>query len=101
MLQPLGLTEWQVGEAGAFLGHPSRPALYEPYVTDAGDYVALAEAVNGASPRAVSAPYVWGELMTELDRRATDVRLVNLETSITRSDEYWPSVHLSLPLQLN
>ena len=67
-------------------------------MTDADDYVALAEAVNRAIPRAVSAPYVWGELMTELDRRATDVRIVNLETSITRSDEYWPPVYFSLPL---
>lgn len=71
------------------LGHPSSPELYEPYVKHAGRYVELAEAVNGPIPRLAPASYVWGDALDELDRRAPDVRIVNLETAVTRSDEYW------------
>lgn len=71
------------------LAHPSRPELFEPYVKDAGHYVDLAEAANGPIPRRASAAYIWGDALDELDRRAPDVRIINLETAVTRSDEYW------------
>ena len=71
------------------LARPSRPELFEPYVKDAGHYVDLAEATNGPIPRNVPATYIWGDALGELDRRAPDVRIINLETAVTRSDEYW------------
>ncbi|HEX5514597.1 MAG TPA: CapA family protein [Gammaproteobacteria bacterium] len=72
------------------LPQPSRPELFEPYVSDARDYVALAEAVSGPLPRAVDFDYVWGDALVELARRAPELRLINLETSITASEDYWP-----------
>ncbi|ATB40531.1 poly-gamma-glutamate biosynthesis protein [Cystobacter fuscus] len=72
------------------LPHPCPPHLYEPYVRDARDYVALAEEVNGPIPRPVGLDYIWGDALAELERRAPDVRLINLETSITTSEAWWP-----------
>jgi poly-gamma-glutamate capsule biosynthesis protein CapA/YwtB (metallophosphatase superfamily) len=70
------------------LGHPCDPALHEPHVRSAMDYVHLAEAVNGRLPRHVDPSYVWGAALDEWSRAPPDGRLVNLETSITRSNDY-------------
>jgi poly-gamma-glutamate capsule biosynthesis protein CapA/YwtB (metallophosphatase superfamily) len=72
------------------LPHPSDPTIYEPVVRDARTYIELAEAVNGPIPRPVEFSYIWGDALTELQRLAPDARIVNLETSVTRSDEPWP-----------
>lgn len=72
------------------LPHPSDPTLHEAHVRNARRYVALAEWRNGEIPRPVSYLYVWGDALTELERRHPDVRIVNLETAITRSDRNWP-----------
>ena len=72
------------------LPHPSDPTIYEPVVCDARTYVELAEAVNGPISRAVEFSYIWGDALTELQRVAPDARIVNLETSVSRSDEPWP-----------
>lgn len=72
------------------LGHPSAPRLYEPYVRDAREYVALAEEVSGPIPLGVLPEYVWGDALPELERVQPDLRIVNLETSVTRWDEPWP-----------
>ena len=42
------------------LPHPSAPALYEPHVRSALDYVDLAERANGPIPRPVPFVYPWG-----------------------------------------
>lgn len=73
------------------LGHPGDPVLYEPYVRDAREYVRLAERANGPIPRPVDDDYIWGAMPPELARAPTDVRIVNLETSITSSDRHWPN----------
>jgi poly-gamma-glutamate synthesis protein (capsule biosynthesis protein) len=65
------------------LVHPSAPDLYEPYIRDARDYVALAEVRNGPIPRPAAPDYVWGEALGELERVDPDARIVNLETSVT------------------
>jgi poly-gamma-glutamate synthesis protein (capsule biosynthesis protein) len=52
-------------------------------------YVELAEQANGPIPRPVDFAYVWGDALEELASRRPDVRIVNLETSITRSDDHW------------
>ena len=70
------------------LPHPCDPALHESYVRSAGDYVRLAEDLNGAIPRPVDPSYIWGAALDELRRARPDVRIVNLETSITRSEDY-------------
>jgi hypothetical protein len=72
------------------LAHPSDPRLFEPYVKDAGEYVTLAEAVNGPVPRAARDAYMWGDALAELAHRESQIRIANLETSITRSPEPWP-----------
>ncbi len=73
------------------LPRPSPPAIYEPYVTDARTYIALAEEVHGPIPRQVDKSYVWGDALLELKRHAPDIRLVNLETAVTRSEDHWPA----------
>ncbi|HEX8011068.1 MAG TPA: CapA family protein [Casimicrobiaceae bacterium] len=72
------------------LPHPSRPELYEPYVRSAREYVRLAERTSGPIARPVDFGYVWGDALAELDRVNPDVRIVNLETSVTASDDAWP-----------
>jgi len=70
------------------LPHPSDPVLHEPHVRDARQYVALAEQANGAIPQPVDFAYIWGDALEELARLAPDVRIINLETSVTTSDDY-------------
>jgi poly-gamma-glutamate capsule biosynthesis protein CapA/YwtB (metallophosphatase superfamily) len=72
------------------LAHPGEPALRERYVQDARTYVELAEAVNGPVPRPVGWSWPWGDALALLEDAAPDVRVVNLETSITRSDDFAP-----------
>jgi poly-gamma-glutamate capsule biosynthesis protein CapA/YwtB (metallophosphatase superfamily) len=72
------------------LGHPCGPALHESYVHSAMDYVDLAEAANGPIPRHVDPAYVWGAALDEWGRARPDGRIINLETSVTRSDDYVP-----------
>lgn len=73
------------------LPHPSNPILFEYYVGDARDYVALAERASGAIPRPVDFDYIWGDALKSLRRVAPDVRIINLETSITTSNQNWPA----------
>ena len=70
------------------LPHPGEPTLHESYAGSALDYVRLAEEANGPIPRSLDLSYVWGVALDELSRAQPDVRIVNLETSITRSDDY-------------
>ena len=71
------------------LAYPSDPAIYESYMKNAQGYVKIAEEVNGPIDYPVSFSYVWGAALKELDRVAPDVRIINLETSITKSNDYW------------
>ena len=70
------------------LGHPCSPELHESYVHSAIDYLRLAEKAHGPIPRHVDPSYIWGIALDELDRARPDARIVNLETSITRSEAY-------------
>jgi poly-gamma-glutamate synthesis protein (capsule biosynthesis protein) len=72
------------------LPHPSYPRLHEPYLASALHYVDLAERANGPIPRPVDFAYVWGDALAELERMSPDVRIVNLETAVTRSDDWLP-----------
>lgn len=70
------------------LAHPGDPALHEPWARDARDYIKLAERAHGPVPRPVDPTYVWGDAMSEFERARPDVRIINLETSVTRSDDW-------------
>src|SRR5215470_1562601 len=70
---------------------PGNPVLHEPYLRDARQYVQLAERANGPIPRPADFAYVWGDALAELRRAGADVRVVNLETSITCGGDRWPA----------
>jgi poly-gamma-glutamate capsule biosynthesis protein CapA/YwtB (metallophosphatase superfamily) len=69
---------------------PGDYLLWERDVTDARTYVALAEQVHGAIPRPTRPEWPWGEALALLDALAPDLRVVNLETSITARGEPAP-----------
>lgn len=71
------------------LPHPVDPILYEPYVSDAHEYVDLAEKAHGPIQRPVKFDYVWGEALQELDHARVDLRIINLETAITSAETHW------------
>ena len=70
------------------LPHPGEAELREPHVRDARGYVRLAERTNGPIPRPVQWQWPWGEVLALLDEVAPDVRLINLETTITADGEF-------------
>jgi poly-gamma-glutamate capsule biosynthesis protein CapA/YwtB (metallophosphatase superfamily) len=67
------------------------PVLFEAYVRDARMYVALAEKRNGPIPRPLGYDYIWGDSLSILREVQPAARIVNLETSITRGDDFWPA----------
>ncbi|MDK1023510.1 MAG: CapA family protein [Gammaproteobacteria bacterium] len=69
--------------------HPSDPIIYESYVKDARRYVQIAEDANGPISRPVPLDYIWGHAFDILNADTIDLRLINLETSVTTSDNYW------------
>jgi len=72
------------------LPHPCSPVLHEGYVDSAIDYLRLAEQANGPVPRPADFAYVWGACLDEWLSARPHARIVNLETSITRSDAFEP-----------
>lgn len=72
------------------LPHPCDPRLYEPVVASATTYIELAETVNGPIHRPVAFDYPWGDVLGELERCKPDLRIINLETSVTRSPNPQP-----------
>ncbi|MFE3228972.1 CapA family protein [Nocardia sp. NPDC059228] len=71
--------------------HPGDPMLYEPWVEDARRYVELAEKANGPIPYPVDSDWLWGDVGPMLDQLAPEVRLINLETSITADGRFAPA----------
>jgi poly-gamma-glutamate capsule biosynthesis protein CapA/YwtB (metallophosphatase superfamily) len=71
------------------LSHPSQPTLYEHYVQNACEYLYLAENKHGQIPHHVRGEYLWGDCLIELNKRQPNIKIVNLETSITTSNTYW------------
>lgn len=69
---------------------PSEPMLHEPAVHDARTYVKLAELESGPIPRPVPPAYVWGDALAVMAATRPDLRIVNLETAITTSDDWQP-----------
>jgi poly-gamma-glutamate capsule biosynthesis protein CapA/YwtB (metallophosphatase superfamily) len=70
------------------LPHPSPPRIYEPYMKSAAGYVRLAERVSGPIPKPADFSYIWGDALDELNRAVPDARIINLETAVTKSEDY-------------
>ena len=70
------------------LPHPGVPELREPDASDAGVYVQLAELVNGPIRCPVSFDWPWGDALRVADDMAPDVRVINLECAVTRSNDF-------------
>jgi poly-gamma-glutamate synthesis protein (capsule biosynthesis protein) len=70
--------------------HPGSPTLHEEFARSAADYVFLAERKNGPIPKPVDYGYVWGDALADLARENPSARVINLETSITISDNFLP-----------
>ena len=69
---------------------PCEPTICETRMTSAKEYVALAERANGPVPWPVDFLYPWGDAVIELNNRRPDLRIINLETSVTRYSEPEP-----------
>ncbi len=72
------------------LPNPGDPTIFEAYTSSARDYVQLAERANGTIPRPVDFTWIWGDALAALEAAAPDVRIVNLETAVTRTGSPWP-----------
>jgi poly-gamma-glutamate capsule biosynthesis protein CapA/YwtB (metallophosphatase superfamily) len=72
------------------LPHPGDPTLRESVVSDARTYVRLAEQANGAITAPAGVAWPWGEALSLLDEIKPDVRVINLETSVTTSSDFAP-----------
>lgn len=72
------------------LPHPSVPRIHEFYMNSARGYVQIAEEANGPIPKPVGFDYIWGDALEALRRVAPDARIINLETAVTTSSEFWP-----------
>ena len=72
------------------LPYPGDPELRERYASDARAYVRLAERANGPIPRPTGFSWPWGDALDALDGMAPDARVINLETSVTRSADLAP-----------
>lgn len=72
------------------LGTPSKPELREDFVKKATDYVALAEREHGPIRRSAAPSYIWGDALPVLEQVKPAASLINLETAVTVSDDFWP-----------
>jgi poly-gamma-glutamate synthesis protein (capsule biosynthesis protein) len=72
------------------LPHPDKPQLHEPYANDAREYLSLAEQLNGKIDYPVSMDYIWGDALAVWKQLKPDVKIINLETAITKCDDFDP-----------
>jgi poly-gamma-glutamate synthesis protein (capsule biosynthesis protein) len=70
------------------LPYAGDPTLYQSNRKSAEDYIKLAENVNGPIPRPVDFSYIWGDAIEILEKNAPDLRIINLETSVTKSNDF-------------
>lgn len=72
------------------LPHPCDPTIHESYLKSALDYVTLAEKAHGKIKKPVTFAYPWGDSLIVLQDFSPDLKIINLETSLTTSKDYWP-----------
>jgi len=68
--------------------YPGDPTLHQSNGRSAEDYLKLAENVNGSIPRQVDFSYIWGDAIEVLEKNTPDLRIINLETSVTKSNDF-------------
>ena len=71
------------------LPYSNDPELFEPHIRDARAYISLAIKANGPILKPVDCNYIWGDALDILDTFKPDVRIINLETSITLNNAHW------------
>lgn len=71
------------------LRFPGDPELHEPGMRDASHYVRLAERMHGDLPRGVDPGFIWGDALEVCTSERPECRIVNLETAVTTSDDWW------------
>ncbi len=72
------------------LRYPSDPGIYEPYVNDAREYLTMSAMLFGSIKIPVEFNYFWGEAMEVWEFYRPDLKIVNLETAVTHSNDVWP-----------
>jgi poly-gamma-glutamate capsule biosynthesis protein CapA/YwtB (metallophosphatase superfamily) len=72
------------------LPYPVPPVLYESWVKNAKDYLHIAEQKNGKIETPLTWDYIWGDALKAWEENQPDLKLINLETSITTFPEPWP-----------
>jgi poly-gamma-glutamate synthesis protein (capsule biosynthesis protein) len=72
------------------LPYPGDPRIHESFMKDARGYVRIAEEASGPIPKPVPFSYIWGDALEEWDELQPDLRIINLETTVTTSNEFWP-----------
>ena len=65
------------------------PQIHESYLRSSADYVRLAEMRSGRLPPEIPFSYPWGDALTVMDNLSPAARIINLETAVTRCDDYW------------
>lgn len=70
------------------LPHPLPPEIHESYVKTALGYLRIAENANGPITKPVDYKYIWGDALAELNNTNPIARIINLETSVTRSEDW-------------
>ena len=76
------------------LPYSNDPELFEPHIRDARAYISLAVKANGPILKPVDCSYIWGDALDVLDKFKPDVRIINLETSITLNNAHWKKKHI-------
>ncbi|MEJ2614259.1 MAG: CapA family protein [Ignavibacteriaceae bacterium] len=64
------------------------PTLHESNIKSAEGYLKLAENLNGKIPKTEDYSYIWGDAIEVLKKEAPDVRIINLETSVTKCNDF-------------
>src|SRR5262249_13657219 len=72
------------------LPNPSKPQFLESFVDDARVYIPLAKRRNGKIVYPVSLEYIWGDALQVWQKLKPTANIINLETAVTLSDDYWP-----------
>ncbi|MDE2488124.1 MAG: CapA family protein [Alphaproteobacteria bacterium] len=72
------------------LSFPGPPELREPYVSAAPAYLRLAGQASGPIRTPIDPTGIWGAAREAWRALAPDVRLMNLETAVTTSDDFAP-----------
>ena len=76
------------------LPYHTDPVLFEDYIRDAREYIRLAEDASGPITVPADCDYIWGDALQVLAHIEPDVRIINLETSITRHGTPWKNKYI-------